>query len=252
MTSGIRLGDHYVLKPPHVFEPIQKQAIQQGELPAEGRIHPHQMVDLVGMLVKEPLDAEFGEEMEVRSVEDPGIFHREVFPEGEALELVDVADVRDRGHQDAVGGEDRAHGVKRELGTGEMLQDVVKADRVEGFSGELAEDLKGVADEDSVEPGRGEARGLRFELDPPNFGAPLGLERRAEGPAPASDVENFAGALWNPRPHLRPIRIPIPVIHQSLDARKVSPWFTSPVVKPFLNQRARCSEVPWVKASGTT
>ena len=35
-------------------------------------------------------------------------------------------------------------------------------------------------------------------------------------------------------------------------ALKVSPWLKSPVSKPLRNHRIRCSELPWVKDSGTT
>jgi hypothetical protein len=35
-------------------------------------------------------------------------------------------------------------------------------------------------------------------------------------------------------------------------AENVSPWRISPVLYPFMNQRMRCSLVPWVKLSGTT
>ena len=35
-------------------------------------------------------------------------------------------------------------------------------------------------------------------------------------------------------------------------ALKVSHWPTLPCSKPTLNQRTRCAEVPWVKASGIT
>src|SRR5690554_1097031 len=42
------------------------------------------------------------------------------------------------------------------------------------------------------------------------------------------------------------------IVYYSTSALKVSPWDRSPVVKPFLNHRMRCSDVPWVKESGTT
>jgi hypothetical protein len=35
-------------------------------------------------------------------------------------------------------------------------------------------------------------------------------------------------------------------------ARNVSQLATCPDLKPVMNQRVRCAEVPWVKASGTT
>src|SRR5216110_1878923 len=39
---------------------------------------------------------------------------------------------------------------------------------------------------------------------------------------------------------------------QSCCARKVSQFLMSPLCRPRLNQRTRCSDVPWVKLSGTT
>jgi hypothetical protein len=39
---------------------------------------------------------------------------------------------------------------------------------------------------------------------------------------------------------------------KSAQARNVSQLATCPVFKPVMNQRVRCAEVPWVKASGTT
>jgi hypothetical protein len=39
---------------------------------------------------------------------------------------------------------------------------------------------------------------------------------------------------------------------QSCSVRKVSQFEVFPDFKPFVNQRVRCAEEPWVKASGTT
>src|SRR6516225_2392459 len=40
--------------------------------------------------------------------------------------------------------------------------------------------------------------------------------------------------------------------HQSCSVRKVSQLETVPPFRPVVNQRVRCAEEPWVKASGTT
>jgi len=42
------------------------------------------------------------------------------------------------------------------------------------------------------------------------------------------------------------------LLYQSCSVRKVSQLETVPDFKPVMNQRARCAEEPWVKASGTT
>src|SRR5580704_9894169 len=51
-------------------------------------------------------------------------------------------------------------------------------------------------------------------------------------------------------------RLPLPACGEKLDqselADSVLQLLTWPPLKPAENQRLRCSEVPWVKASGTT
>ena len=42
------------------------------------------------------------------------------------------------------------------------------------------------------------------------------------------------------------------LLHQSCSVRKVSQLETVPDFKPVVNQRVRCADEPWVKASGTT
>jgi len=42
------------------------------------------------------------------------------------------------------------------------------------------------------------------------------------------------------------------LLHQSCSVRKVSQLETVPDFKPIVNQRVRCADEPWVKASGTT
>ena len=44
----------------------------------------------------------------------------------------------------------------------------------------------------------------------------------------------------------------LPAAPYSVFAESVSQPETWPPLKPFKNQRLRCSEVPWVKESGTT
>ena len=47
---------------------------------------------------------------------------------------------------------------------------------------------------------------------------------------------------------LQSILVPYSLLYAG---EKVSPCLMSPVVMPFFSQRARCSEVPWLKLSGT-
>ncbi len=79
-------------------------------------------------------------------------------------------------------------------------------------------------------PGRA-SRPRLVEVHPDQSPDPAG---RPRGPA-----RRDPGRRLTPRP-------------QRSGAAKVSPWSISPVSYPLRNQRTRCSDVPWVNASGTT
>ena len=49
-----------------------------------------------------------------------------------------------------------------------------------------------------------------------------------------------------------PVTLQGRLLYQSCSVRKVSQLGTLPDFKPVMNQRVRCAEEPWVKASGTT
>jgi len=70
-----------------------------------------------------------------------------------------------------------------------------------------------------------------------------------------------AGQIQTPLRSIRPVQAgctmhahrPRPyAVHQGRGAWNVSQLETCPDLSPVMNQRVRCSDEPWVKASGTT
>jgi hypothetical protein len=83
-------------------------------------------------------------------------------------------------------------------------------------------------------------------------GDTLGRDR---GVRIAYDGQNNQTFTSTKQPALKMARKTIPmmaIITQICSARNVSQLATCPDFRPVVNQRVRCSDVPWVKASGTT